>query len=317
MNKESSIGDLERSIYQITIADLANYDKTLNNKDDDEIIEFEDVKISYKLFKHCFYDNNYEHFDLNIQSKYINEISINNKIIKQTSLYKNYVGGAKINIIDILILKYIENKKIKLNDVTKISLIKDFNKYNSLLDFKTYKNNLRFDDVLNLFNHYENKNSKKYFRFKIKVTYYSDTLDETISMYFNYLVKIPKPANQNDTSNSSSSHNEEIDDENSIISDDSIIDTEKFDKYLVEYNESSFDEPILNNNIIKEVENIVYSNYIKKINDKNIIVNVIDTTNNSNELEENVSDDDNDDNDNNDDTTISSFEISEEDNPFF
>lgn len=237
MAKKISSEDLERRIYQITIADLANSDNVFTHN---EPIEFKDIKMSFDLFKYCFYDNNYKHFDLNSQIKDMDEISINNKIIKQPSVYKNYESGTKVNIIDIMTLKYIENKKTKLDDIKKLSLVKDFNKYNTLIDFKMYNTHLGVDDILTLFNHYHNKNSKKYFRFKIKTTYYSVDLDESISMYFNYLVKIPKNMNSYKTT----------DDHESILDDDSII------------HDDSIDE--LNN----EVENIVYSNYIKKVNDE-------------------------------------------------
>ena len=265
MDKKISKGDLERLIYQTTIADLTNINKSINNN---AVVDFKDVKISFELFKHFFYDNNYKHFDLNNQTKDLNEMLINSKIIKKNSFYKNYEGGTKINIVDILILKYIENKKTKLDDVTKISLIKDFNRYNSLLDFKIYNNHLGLDDILTLFNQYENKNNKKYFRFKIKVTYYSVDLDESISMYFNYLVKIPEnismyfnylvkvPENI---------YNDETNDNENSVFEDSV--------------EDDLLEPIKST---KETENIVYSNYIKKVKDENI---------NLNELIENDDDD--------------------------
>jgi len=71
MEKKISKGDLERLIYQTTIADLTNSNKPLINN---EVVEFKDVKMSFELFKHCFYDNNYKHFDLNNQSRHIDEI---------------------------------------------------------------------------------------------------------------------------------------------------------------------------------------------------------------------------------------------------
>ena len=53
MIKKYSKESLERQIFQITIANLANSDKTLIDSD---IIELNDVKLSFDLFKHFFYD---------------------------------------------------------------------------------------------------------------------------------------------------------------------------------------------------------------------------------------------------------------------
>jgi len=272
MKENISKRDLERKIFQTTFADLANSDKSFIYN---EVVEFKDIKMSFELFKHLFYDNNYTHFNLNDQYRYVNEISIDNKIIKEPSLYKNYVGGTKVNIIDILTLKYIENKKTKLDEITKIALVKDFNRYNTLLDFKIYKNHLGLDDILNLFSQYYNKNKKKYFRFKIKTTYYSIDLDESITMYFNYLVKIPKNIN----SKKSTSDND------------------------------FFDELDMNN----EVENIVYSNYIKKLNDE-LLENAEDHLEDDPKVDPKVDDlvddpdDDNDSITSDSNITVSSFE---------
>jgi hypothetical protein len=245
MVKKYSIGDFERKVFQITIADLANVS---NPPVINETIEFKDTKIPFDLFKNCFFDNNYNYFELNNQFRNIEAITINNKIIKESIFFKNYVGGTKVNITDILILKYMQNKKARLDDISRISLIKDFNTYNSIVDFKVYNNYLSLDDVFTLFNMYKNKNSKKYFRFKIKVTYYSSVLDETISMYFNYIVKIPK----------------NIDKYNNVKK--SVCDNEFV---CVENDDGDDDVSVTEDNSDKDVENIVYSNYNKNKDEKN------------------------------------------------
>jgi hypothetical protein len=291
MTKKYSVGEFERKVFQITIADLAN---VINPNSGDEIIEFKDTKITYNMFKNCFFDNGYQHFDLNEQFRNIKELGINNKVIKESSSFKNYIGGTKVNIIDILILKYMQNKKVRLSDISRISLLKDFNTYDSLLDFKIYNNQLGFDDILTLFNLYNNKSIKKYFRFKIKATYYSTILDETISMYFNYLVKIPKSINENNIKEKMP-HNESVcDEEESVCDEEESIKTDETLKKSV------------------EVENIVYSNYKK--NNENTTIDIKDLT--LYDAEENVSDDESD-NESESNMTDSSFEVNESDDPFF
>jgi len=232
MAKKYATEDLEGKIFQITIADLAN---TNNPPIANETIEFKDTKITFELFKTIFFDNNYNYFELSNQFRDYDQVSINNKVITKSTFFKNYIGGTKVNIIDILILKYMQNKKTRLDDISRISLLKDFNTYDSLIDFKIYNNQLSLDDVKTLFRLYDNKHSKKYFRFKIKATYYSSALDETISMYFNYLVKIPKDCFKNI--------------KKPVVDDES-------------YEESVFDD--------KELENFVYSNYNKKIQEESV-----------------------------------------------
>ena len=91
---------------------------------------------------------------------------------------------------------------------------------------------------------YKNKSSKKYFRFKIKATYYSSVIDETISMYFNYIVKIPKYYKK---------------DIKEIAVDHQFIFEESHHSDESEESEESEES-------VSENENIVYSNYIRKIN---------------------------------------------------
>lgn len=248
MEKRKSVGDysLERKVFQVTIADLANVS---NPQLVNDIIEFEDIAIPFDVFKTCFYDNNYNYFELNNQFRNIEALTLNNKIIKALSFYKNYIGGTKVNLIDILILKYMKNKKTRLDDISRISLLKDFNTYDSLVDFKIYNNHLSLDDIFTLYNLHENKKNKRYFRFKIKTTYYSSILDETISMFFNYIVKIPTKIENPDNN----------EDNISVVSEE---DNEVFDDENDEENKE-FQQPLLSTNTR---ENIVYSNYIKKLN---------------------------------------------------
>jgi hypothetical protein len=205
-----TIENFEISVFQITVADLANNNnyQVVNN-----IIEFKDVKLSFDIFKNCFFDNNYNHFEINNQFRNIEALGINSQVIKENCLFKNYSNSNKVNIINILISNYIQNKKNRMDDITKISLINDFCKYDSLVDFKIYNNNLNLDDVFTLLNNYKHKNIKKYFRFKIKATYYSSILDETIAMYFNYIVKIPKNNSKQQTIDDKYVYEEYIDDE--------------------------------------------------------------------------------------------------------
>ena len=227
-------------------------------------------------------------------------------------MYKNYIGGTKVNIIDILILKYMKNKKTRLDDVSKISLVEDFSLYDSLLDFKVYNNHLSLDNIFTLFNMYKNKSHKKYFRFKVKATYYSSVIDETISMYFNYIVKIPTYYKKDI---------KEIAVDHEFIFDES-------------------DEPHESEESELENENIVYSNYIRKINNSSNFSNRMNLISNlnvkpsvvkpivKNELEseatilnedskETDDTDDIDDNDSDTNISVSSFENNESNDLFF
>ena len=66
------------------------------------------------------------------------------------------------------------------------------NNYNTIFDFKIHNKFLNLDDVIMIYNHQFNKNKKSLFRFKIFTNYYSEDLDESLTMSFNYLVEIPK-----------------------------------------------------------------------------------------------------------------------------
>jgi len=178
----------ESIILPIPIAYLANNEKLTNI---DDIIEFNDVELSYDLFLNCFYDNNYKFFELNDQYNKLEELMIDNKKIKKLES-KNFSNGIKVYLIDIINSKFISNKKMKVNNISKISLIKDISRYNSLLDFKIYNNQLSLEDIYTFYRQHVNRNNKKYFRIKIITDYYSTDLDENVTMSFNFLVEIPK-----------------------------------------------------------------------------------------------------------------------------
>ena len=178
----------ETSIFEITIAYLANSE---SNMIENDLIELNDTEISFELFKNVFYHNNYRFFELNTQYKEIDELKIHNKTIKNAN-FKSYKNGTKIDLVDIMSYKFIKNKKLKVNDFSKLAFTKEISAFSSLLDFKVYNTHLSYDNILDIYNHHINKKHKKYFRFKVKANYYSADLDETISLYFNYLVKIPK-----------------------------------------------------------------------------------------------------------------------------
>jgi hypothetical protein len=180
---------LENSIFQIPIAHLSNNEKIIN---DTNLFELNDTEISLDLFKNCFYNNNYEYFELNTQYNDFDEFMIQNKTIKSQNMNIFNNQRPKIILMDIINNNFICNKKKKINDIIKVSFIKDINKYNSLFDFKIYNNHLNFNDIITIYNQDNNKINKKYFRFKIIATYYSVDLDESVSICFNYLVEIPK-----------------------------------------------------------------------------------------------------------------------------
>jgi len=337
MEEKYSVEKLEPFVFQIAIADLANTNNPQNFNE--EIIEFSDVKISFEMFKNCFFDNNYQHFELNDQFRNLKELGINEKLINHSSFFKNYIGGTKVNIIDILILKYMKNKKTRLDDISRISLIKDFNTYDSLLDFKIYNNQLALDDILTLFNLYNNKAVKKFFRFKIKATYYSTVIDETISMYFNYLVDIPKCFKDNIIKEKitnieyyQTDESDEVDEFEKVELDEvhevqvDEVDQVEEPKKNVKLKTKSLKQPVkkLVETPVKEVENLVYSNYIKKQNSENINIDIKDLM--LYNSMENISDDDDDedyDDDEEDDKTTdsnlttTSFEVNDEDESFF
>jgi len=183
MSKSFSLD--ESLIIQLPVAYLGNSEKSIF---DNDIVEFGDVRLSFDKFLTLFYNNNYKFFELNEQFSKIDELLIDNKIIKNSK--SNTTN--KVYLIDIITNKFITNKKMKINDTSKLFFIKDINNYKSLLDFKVYNKFLNFDEIHGIYKQQFNKNNKKYFRFKIYTNYYSDVLDESLTMAFNYLVEIPK-----------------------------------------------------------------------------------------------------------------------------
>lgn len=284
MNKNSSVESLENQVYQITIANLANSEDI---KTDIDAIEFNDVEIPLDLFKNCFFNNNYRFFELNNQYSDLDELKIHNKTIKSAN-FKNYKNGTKLDLVDIMSYKFIKNKKTKISDVAKMYLIKDLSLYNSLLDFKVYNTHLSFDNVVSIYNKSINRKIKKYFRFKIKAAYYSADLDETLSLYFNYLVEIPKKSNK-------------------------IKDTDD------NFDQQTTSEPMMNINKVGTLENIVYSNYTKKVKKENKTSTILseDIIMNDEDDIEDDAEEDNDDNISESNMSDSSFEINESEDPFF
>lgn len=303
MNKNYTKESLERKTFQITIANLTNSDKPQVDRD---IIELNDVEMSFELFRNCFYNNNYKYFELNSQFSDLEELLLFNKTIKYSNFksIQNYKNGNKINLInliDIMNYKYIKNKKTRVSDSTKISLIKDISTFDSLLDFNIYNNHLSLNNVLDIFNQQVNKQYKKYFRFKIKTTYYSVDLDETLSICFNYLVKIPKS----------------IDDKNTDLYED--INEVIVDEVIIE--ESVCEEPEVKVVSKKEKSNkvnIVYSNYRKKSDNQNKLNSLKSIVINPHEIQENISElGEDSDVESESNITTSSFGINESDDPFF
>ena len=181
----------ESNIFQITIAHLANNDKPVC---DNDALELNDVLMSFDLFKCVFFENNYDTFQINNQYHDLDALLIGNKTIKSSN-FRCYKNGVKFNLMDIMHYKHIKDKKTRCCDVSHLGLAKELSLHTSLVNFHVYHNSLSFDNVLAVYNHHVNKKSKNYFRFKIKVSYYSADLDTTLSVYFNYLVKIPKNIN--------------------------------------------------------------------------------------------------------------------------
>jgi len=296
MSKHPSVETLENQVHQITIADLAN---STTGSTDTDVIEFNDVELSLELFKNCFFNNTYRFFELNSQYSDLAELKIHNKTIKSAS-FKNYKNGTKLDLLDIMSYKFIKNKKTKMSDVSKMYLVKDLSSYNSLLDFKIYNAYLSFDNIVSFYNQHINRKNKKYFRFKIKASYYSSDLDETLSLYFNYLVKVPKKSKKS----------KELVDNN---------EDDTFEYNTLDENtdsSSSINEPfrqaLLDTNKVNKLENMVYSNY-KKANKDPSTRDLVPKTN------ESINDDDENDDDAASESNMSdsSFEINESDDPFF
>jgi hypothetical protein len=293
--KNTNLESLESKIFGITIAHLSNSNKELN---DNDFIELNDVKISMDLFKNCFFNNNSRFFELNHQFRDSEAFKLNIKTIKYTN-FKHDKNNTKLDLYDIMTYKYIKNKKTKLNDGSRLFLMRELSDHTSLTDFTIYHSNLSYENILNVFNNYRHRKNKKYFRFKIKVNYYSVNLDENLVVYFNYLVKIPKKGEESndDQSNVSIISDEETinDEDETTVNDDhededtvNDVHEETVNKHHYEtvnkhhydtvnkhhaetvnkhhYDEDEHADEDKNVDIFRE--NIVYSNYVKKIHNK-------------------------------------------------
>jgi hypothetical protein len=199
MNKKLEI--LERNIFPLTVAFLSNSEQS--TYDEKSVIDFHDEHITFNMLQDFFFDNNYGFFELSPQFSGSNELMILNKTLKnddQTIMkilnIDNFKRTNKVNLMDMLINKFITNKKIQINNVLKISFIKDINKYKSLYDFKIYNQFLNFNDVVSCLYQTNNKDNKTHLRIKIIANYYSDVLNEEINMGFNFLVEIPNNINE-------------------------------------------------------------------------------------------------------------------------
>jgi len=235
----SSSSSLESNIFQLTIAYLSNNE---NAALDTDVIEFNDVEMSFEMFKNSFYHNNYEYFELNSQFTEVEELMIQNKTIRHfdSKIFKN---GTRLNLVDIVNNKFISNKKMKINDIKRLAFIKDINRYNSLLDFKIYNNHLTIDDIFTTFNQHVDKDTKKYFRFKIIANYYSDDLDESVTMSFNYLVPTDNV----------------VEEPKALVEEPKAMEPKATEpKAIVEVPKAVVAE--------NTIENIVYSNYINLVN---------------------------------------------------
>jgi hypothetical protein len=192
---------LERNIFPLTVAFLTNSEQS--TYDEKSVIDFQDEHITFNMLQDVFFDNNYGFFELNSQFFGSEELMILNKTLKnddQTIMkilnINNFKRTNKVNLMDMLINKFITNKKIQINNVLKISFIKDINKYKSLYDFKIYNQFLNFDDVVSCLYQTNNKDNKTHLRIKIIANYYSVDLNEEINMGFNFLVEIPNKINE-------------------------------------------------------------------------------------------------------------------------
>jgi hypothetical protein len=271
MNKNKRV--LESNIFQLTVAYLSNNEKP--NYNDKDLIEFNDEQITFEMLKEFFYDNNFGFFEINEQYSYADELMILNKTIKnyETAVMKildldyfkiNNVN--RMNFIDILNNKFISNKKVKVDNVSKISLIKDVNSYNSLYDFKIYNQSLNLNDIISRLYQNNNKYNKTHLRIKIIANYYSLHLNEEVNMCFNYLVEIPKDKEngqhlKNHIKNQQYVPEEEVNDEPKHYErkhDERKHDERKHDE--PKHDEPKHDEPKHDEND-KQFINMIYSEY--------------------------------------------------------
>jgi hypothetical protein len=101
-----------------------------------------------------------------------------------------------------------------------------------------------------IYDHQFNKNKKKFFRFKIFTTYYSESLDESLTMCFNYLVEIPKKFDiQNYEANVSQKVAVE---ENIVYSNYNSNNKEVYNDLEKEFNDDSENESIIESIISSE-----------------------------------------------------------------
>ena len=247
----------ESKICEIIFAHLSNSDgqKIDINKSID-IYELEDITLPLHIFKLQFYDNIYDCLKINEQFRHSTNFLIKNQLLKH-SAYKNYHNNIRFNLVDILINRYIDNKKKKINDITKLHLIKETEKNKSILDFVVLESYLNFNDILDIYSQNNQNKYKKFLRLKIIIHYHSSILDENITIGCNYLVKIPKKYRLN-------KNNCESDDDESV-SDESVSEQSVSD-------ESVSDKSYTLKNTVKKIDennNIVYSNYKNKLDKQN------------------------------------------------
>jgi len=277
----------ERKVCEIIFAHLSNSDEKIDINNNIDIYDLEDIRLSLNIFKSHFYDNIYNCLKINEQFRHSLNFSIRNQCLKH-STYKNYHSNVRFNLVDILINKYIDNKKKKINDITKLHLIKETEKNKSILDFNVIESYLNFNDILDIYSQNNLNKFKKFFRLKIIIHYHSSILDENITIGCNYLVKIPKKYRLNKNNNESDDDDDDDDsidnetiqplknvaektDENNIVYSNY---KNKLDKqnYNIIYNNSEINNSEINNseinnknNKIDENINIVYSNYKNKL----------------------------------------------------
>ena len=293
----TSIVCQESKICEIIFAHLSNSDgqKIDINKSID-IYELEDITLPLHIFKLQFYDNIYDCLKINEQFRHSTNFSIKNQLLKH-SAYKNYHSNIRFNLVDILINRYIDNKKKKINDITKLHLIKETEKNKSILDFDVLESYLNFNDILDIYSQNNQNKYKKFLRLKIIIHYHSSILDENITIGCNYLVKIPKKYRLN-KNNCESDDDESVSDES--VSEQSVSDESVSDKsYTLKNTVKKIDE---NNNIVysnyknkldKQNYNIIYNN--SEINNSEINNSEINNseTNNKNILKNNKTNDNN------------------------
>jgi hypothetical protein len=267
----------ERKVCEIIFAHLSNSDEKIDINNNIDIYDLEDITLPLSVFKLHFYDNIYNCLKINEQFRHSLNFSIKNQFLKH-STYKNYHSNVRFNLVDILINKYIDNKKKKINDITKLHLTKETEKNKSILDFNVIESYLNFNDIIDIYTQNNLNKFKKFFRLKIIIHYHSSILDENITIGCNYLVKIPKKYRLN-------KNNTESDDED----EDESIDNETNDNESI-YKSINQIHPL--KNVAEKIDenNIVYSNYKNKLDKQNynIIYNNSEINNKNKKIDENI-----------------------------